>query len=228
MKHNNFILLVVFCIGFVTTSLAQHKRYKIKNGIGIHGGITQFDILTDNFETSSSTGWIGGLSATVDLPHKWYTVSYNIHLSENKVNVIGGALPLVFQEEEIEYKMFTAQVSFLFHAKIVEDYITADFGPMIQYNSELELVDDSQENYFIKGYNNVLASDITDISKFNVNGAVGLSAGFPGFKLRGQYIYGFTNMLNKLNNNNDIDTFGGPSKFKGHQSMLVFTAMILF
>ena len=28
-------------------------------------------------------GWIGGMSATVGLPHKWYNVSYGMQLSEN-------------------------------------------------------------------------------------------------------------------------------------------------
>jgi len=227
MKKQLF-LLVAFSIAFVTTALAQHQRYSIKNGIGIYGGLTQFDIITDNFQTVKGEGWIGGLSATVDLPHKWYTVSYNIQLSENNVGIFARPSNVIANEEEIDYKLFTAQVAFLFHAKVLQDYITVDVGPMIQYNSELELKDDNHENYIIGSYNNLLAKDITGISQFNVNGAVGATAGFKGFKLRAQYIYGFTNMLNKLNNKNDLDTTGGNNKFKGNQSMLAFTAIIVF
>ena len=81
---------------------------------------------------------------------------------------------------------------------------------------------------FIKNYNNLLAEDISDISKFNVDGAIGLSAGISHFRLRAQYVYGFTNMLGKLNKNNLDVTGNNESKFKGNQSMFAFTAMITF
>ena len=83
MKKLKHTLLVVISMAFVTLSFAQHKRYAIKNGIGLQGGVTQFDIITDNFVTKKNNGFIGGLSASVDIPHKWYNVSYNILLSEN-------------------------------------------------------------------------------------------------------------------------------------------------
>ena len=228
MKQNKrYILLVALCIGFVTTSLSQHRRYAIKNGFGIQGGLTQFDIMTDNFETKKGDGWIGGLSATVDLPHKWYTVSYSIQLSENTLGISARPASVSPLIEEVDYKLFTAQVAFLFHAKVLQDYITIDLGPMIQYNSELELKDESKESYFINNYSNLLAADIVAISQFNINGAIGASVGFKGFKLRAQYIYGFTNILNKLNDQ-DLTLDGNTEKFKGNQAMLAFTAMFIF
>ena len=66
MKKTTHFLLVAICIGFVTLSYGQ-RRYAIKNGIGLQGGITQFDILTDNFETKSNSGFLGGMSASVDV-----------------------------------------------------------------------------------------------------------------------------------------------------------------
>lgn len=51
MKKPKLHLLVAVSILFVTLGYAQHKRYAIKNGIGIQGGFTQFDIITDNFVT---------------------------------------------------------------------------------------------------------------------------------------------------------------------------------
>lgn len=230
MHKRQLTLLVAICIGFVTLSFGQHQRYAIRNGLGIYGGLTQFDIKTDNFNTESEQGYIGGMAATVDLPHKWYTVSYNIQLSQNYWNV--NAAPQIFdaaaQNSLVEYKLFTVQAAFLFHLKILQDYITMDLGPMLQYNSNLELEKSQQEGYIIDGYNNLTAKDITDISKVNVNGAASLTMGFKSFKVRGQYIYGFTNILNRLNKN-DLDTSGGPSnKFKGNMSMLAFTAMISF
>ena len=225
MKKKKHLLLVAICMAFVALGYGQHKNYKIKNGIGIQGGITQFNILTDNFETKANTGFIGGLTASVDIPHRWYNVSYSIQLSENNID-INAATPETSREEYIEYKMFTAQISFLFHIKLISNNVTLDVGPMLQYNSELELKDDSKEGFIISGYNNLLTEDITDISKFNANGVAGVSAGFCNFLLRVQYVYGFTNILGKLNNQNlDI---GNNDKFKGNQSLLAFTAIITF
>lgn len=226
MQNRHLIVLVAFIVGFVTIGFAQPRNYKIVNGIGLSGGITQFDILTDNFETKQENGWLVGASATVDIPHKWYNMSYAIQFSENNVG-IAASPELLAPEEFIDYKLFTVQIALLMHVKIIQSFLTLDIGPMLQYNSEMELKDDNQENYIIKNYDNLLAQDIQDISKFNVDGTVGLSAGFSHFRLKAAYIYGFTNMLNKLNNN-DLDVGTNTGKFKGNQSMFVFAAMISF
>ncbi len=227
MQHSKSrFLLVAICISFVTISYAQPKNYKIVNGIGIYGGITQYDLLTDNFTTKQDNGWMAGASATVDLPHKWYNVSYTIQLAENHVGI--AARPILLSNEEfIDYKIFTAQIALLMHVKVIGSFLTIDLGPMIQYNGELELDDMNQENYLIANYTNLLAKDIKEINRFNIDGAIGLSAGFSHFRLKAQYIYGFLNTLDKLNDNN-LDQTGNPNKFKGNQSMFAFTAMISF
>ena len=225
MKKTKYHLLVVICIAFVTVGYAQPQNYNIKNGIGLQGGITQFDIITDNFETKSSSGFTGGMSASVDIPHRWYNVSYNIQLSENNIDINASPFESLI-EEYVEYKMFTANISFLFHIKLISNNLTLDVGPMLQYNSELELKNDSKKGYLIKGYNNLLTEDIRDISKFNANGAIGLSLGVRRLLLRAQYVYGFTNILGGLNNQ-DLN-IGNNDKFKGNQSLLAFTAMITF
>ncbi|MBN2868764.1 MAG: outer membrane beta-barrel protein [Flavobacteriaceae bacterium] len=226
MKANNFILLVVFCIGFVTINYAQRKNYNIKNGFAIGGGLTQFDIITDNFETKSDTGWLLHMSATVDIPHKWYNVSYGMQLSENKMSVNGLASALSTNFEPIDYKILTAQVAFLMHVKLAGPYLTLDFGPVLQYNSDLEFDDEGQEEWFVAEFDSLLAKDFVDITNFNVNGAVGLTAGFKNFKVRGQYIYGFTNILGDLNNSNAVNFTN--KKFKGNQSMLTVALLITF
>ncbi|NNE32337.1 MAG: outer membrane beta-barrel protein [Winogradskyella sp.] len=225
MKKPIPYLLVAICIVFVTNSYAQHRRYAIKNGVGIFGGITQFNINTDNFDTKASTGYIGGLTATVDIPHKWYNVSYNIQLSENNID-INAEDSSTSNKEYVDYKMLTAQVALLFHIKLISNIVTFDVGPMLQYNGELELKDDSKEGLFISGYDNLFTEDISDISKFNANGVVGITTGYGNFKLRAQYIYGFTNILEKLNDKELSSST--PQKFKGNQSLLAFTAIITF
>ncbi|RNC88146.1 MAG: hypothetical protein ED556_02885 [Winogradskyella sp.] len=221
MRTKTPILLVATILLFVTFSQAQ--RYRIQNGIGIYGGLTQYDLNTDDLITNSGNGWLIGLAATVDLPHKWYNLSYNIQLSENQLGVLGA--PTINQQPEfIDYKLFAAQVALIGHIKVFKNYFTIDAGPMIQYNGNLDLKDDSKENYIIEGFNTITANDLSEISRFNVNGTIGAAIGFDNFKLRAQYIYGFLNSFNKTNSQNVSENID----FKGNQSMLVFGAMVVF
>jgi hypothetical protein len=227
MKNRQLFILVAICIGFVTLVQGQIKSYNIVNGFGIQGGITKFDIITDNFETQSGTGWLGGMSATVDIPNRWYNVSYSIQFSENNIDIFGRS-GFISVDEPIEYKMYTVQVALLANIKIIGGNFTLDVGPMLQYNSELEMKDKSQENHILTNYDNLTADEIRGINSFNIDGTVGLTAGFDSFKVKAQYIYGFTNALNKLNSK-DLDTSGSnETNFKGNQSMLAFTAMFTF
>lgn len=224
MKFKLPIVLVALCLCFVTVSYAQKGSYKIRNGIALQGGITQFDIQTDNFVTKKGTGFIGGMLATVDLPHRWYTVSYGMSLSESNLEISGRLTDDVVGNEMLEYKLMMVQLTFLWHVKIVDENVTLDLGPQLQYNGKLELKDSKHEDYFINGYDMLQAKDITEISQFNANGIVGISAGLGAFRIRAQYNYGFTNILNKLNNN-DLNVGDNNSKFKGNQHLMTLTAV---
>ena len=227
MNYRQLTLLVAISIGFVTTSYSQHKTYLINNGFGITGGVTQYDIITDNFVTKSSTGWVGGLSAIVDLPHKWFTISYGMQVSENNIEISGRMTEDVAGNEMLKYKLMTVQIGLTYYIKILGDNLTIDLGPQLQYNDKLELKDETKEGYFINGYDSVTAKDISEITKFNINGLIGASAGIGVFKIKAQYIYGFTNILNNLNGRN-INTGNSTEKFKGNQSMIVLAAMFTF
>lgn len=228
MRRKQILQLLSLSMGFVTLVQGQIKSYNIVNGFGIQGGITKVDIITNNFETQSNSGWLGGMSATVDIPHRWYNVSYSIQFSENNFDIFGHSGIVSTIEEPIKYKMYTAQVALLAHIKLIGSNLTLDVGPMLQYNSELELTNKSQMDYILTNYDSLTADEIKGINQFNVDGTVGLTAGFDSFKVKAQYIYGFTNTLNKLNNK-DLDTSGNSeTNFKGNLSMLAFTAMFTF
>ena len=216
-------LLVAILLLFVTNTFAQRPNYDIKNYIGIQGGITQFDIITDNFTTEKQNGFVIGLTGIVNVPHKWYDVSYGLQFIQNNVDISGRMTEDVEGSETLEYKFSGAQLAVLMHAKIVRQNLTIDFGPVIQANGFLELKDDVQDEYFVNGFDSLHAKDLRDVSKFNINGAIGATAGFKHFRIRAQYQYGFTNMLNKLN---DLNIEG--TKFKGNQSQVNLTAMVLF
>lgn len=220
---NQLNLLVAITLLFVTNTFAQRPNYDIRNFIGLYGGISQFDITTDNFVTEKQDGWIAGLTGIVNVEHKWYDVSYGIQFSENNLNISGRMTDNVPGEESIKYKLSAAQLVLLMHAKIYRQNLAIDFGPVIQANGFLELKDKSQEEYYINGYDGLRAIDLRDISKFNINAAIGATAGFKHFRVRAQYQYGLTNILNKLN---DLNIEG--TKFKGNQSQIIFTAIALF
>lgn len=225
MKNSKHLLLVAICLMFVTFCSAQHRSVVIKNGFALGGGLTQFDIKTDNFNTKKGDGWLISASATADVPHKWYNISYGMQLSENTLEVSGFRFDEdVLIEEQLEYNLFAAQLALLLHAKVINNVLTIDFGPMLQYNGKLDLQSEDKENLFLNiNETSILATDIEDISQFNVNGAIGATLGFKFLKLRAQYIYGFTNILNKLN---DKDL--GTEEYKGNQSMVTFAALFTF
>ena len=126
------------------------------------GGLTQFNIDTDNFVTEKGDGWIVGMAATVDLPHRWHNVSYNIQLGENKTG-IAALRPLGSQSEFVDYKIFTAQIALVGHLKLINKHLTLDAGPTLQYNSDLDLEDESKEMYIIDGFNTIRANEISEI-----------------------------------------------------------------
>ncbi len=216
-------LLVAITLLFVTNAFSQRPNYNIKNFIGLYGGITQFDITTDNFVTEKQNGWVAGLTGIVNVEHKWYDVSYGIQFSGNNLNISGRMTDDVQGEESIEYKLSAAQLALFMHAKIIGQNLAIDFGPVIQANGFLELKDKAQEEYYINGFDGLQAIDLRDISKFNINAAIGATAGLNNFRVRAQYQYGLTNILNKLN---DLNIEG--TKFKGNQSQVLLTAMVLF
>ncbi|MFD1615876.1 hypothetical protein [Gelatiniphilus marinus] len=227
MKKLQLTLLVVLTLGFVTNSFSQKGNYAIQNGFGIGGGLTQFNIVTDNFTTKSSNGFLGGLSSTVNIPLQWYDISFGMQLSENNIEIMGSSSLVSSFKEFIAYKMFAAQVAMLMHIKVIPDYFTIELGPMLQYNGKLELKENSKKGYIVDNYVNFNAEDISNISQFNINGAIGATVGIKNFKLKAQYIYGFTNILKKLNSEN-LQAPDNTFKFKGNQTMLVLGAAVLF
>ncbi|MCR8667237.1 hypothetical protein NO995_06060 [Aestuariibaculum sp. M13] len=227
MNFKQSFLLVAFVLCFVTTSFSQHRNYRITNGFSIFGGMTQLDIASYNFTTSKEWGGLGGMWATVDIPHRWYNVSFGMQLSESKLGISARELQGTPEDAFVDYKMFAAQIALLGHIKLGTPDVTIDLGPMFQYNSDLEMKDKAYESYYINNYNNIQASEIGSISNFNLNGVAGITAGYKYVKLRAQYIYGATNILKRLNSK-DLDTTGGKSTFKGNQTMLVLGLNVSF
>lgn len=106
---------------------------------------------------------------------------------------------------------------------IIVKHLSLEFGPVFNINGKLRLDNDKFKDYVLTGYETLSAEDIQDISKFNVHLAGGITAGLEHFRVFGQYQYGLTNMLGKLNSK-DLEK----KNFKGNSSTIIVGAVIYF
>ncbi|MFM9824899.1 PorT family protein [Flavobacterium sp.] len=190
MKKLCFTVVFVF---ISTLGFAQYN-YRDSNRIGITFGINQFTLNTKNFQTKPGTGWNGGLSMRGNYYDNWDMV-YSIQFSENNFSVVTDS---GFITEDIKFKLSSAQISLMASYEIVENQLSFEFGPLVQVNGKLK-TDFANENNKITG-TEILAKDITNISRFNFYPVVGVTAGFTHFRANISYQYGINNMLGSLNN----------------------------
>ncbi|MES2575945.1 MAG: outer membrane beta-barrel protein [Bacteroidota bacterium] len=184
-----------FTIAFVLISITSFAQYGYRdaNRIGIFGGMNQFTLNTDNFDAKPETGWNAGLSMRGNFYNDWDMV-YAMQFSENNFSV---ATSNVFSEnEKVNYKLSSAQISLMFSYKIIENHLSVEIGPLVQVNGKLKIDSDKQDN-IING-TTLLAKDIVDISKFNFYPVAGITAGVKHVRLNVSYQYGLNNMLDNL------------------------------
>lgn len=195
----------------ISTICFSQYEYRDSNRIGISFGINQFTLNTNNFQTKPGTGWNGGLSMRGNYYNDWDAL-YAMQFSENNFSVSTNS---GFITEETNYKLSSAQISFLFSYKIVENHLSIEMGPLVQINGKLS-VEKDQENNIISG-TTLLAKDIVDISKFSFYPVVGITAGVRHVRLNVSYQYGVNNMLGNLNNKNlDYNFKGNPGILNGN------------
>ena len=205
------ITLTLFFIFISITALSQYK-YRDSNRIGISFGVNQFTLNTDNFQTKPDLGWNAGLSMRGNFYNNWDMV-YNIQFSENNFSVATNTLTLA--QEDVNYKLASAQVSLQVSYKLVENHLSIEFGPIVQVNGKLN-IDNTDENNVISG-TTLLAKDIREISNFNFYPTVGITFGVRHFRANVSYQYGVNNMLENLNNKNlGVNFKGNPGILNGN------------
>lgn len=205
------ITLTLFFIFISITAFSQYK-YRDSNRIGISFGVNQFTLNTDNFQTKPDLGWNAGLSMRGNFYNNWDMV-YNIQFSENNFSVATNTLTLA--QEDVNYKLASAQVSLQVSYKLVENHLSIEFGPIVQVNGKLN-IDNSDENNVISG-TTLLAKDIREISNFNFYPTVGITFGVRHLRANVSYQYGVNNMLENLNNKNlGVNFKGNPGILNGN------------
>lgn len=227
----NILTYSLFCLLLLSvfnTSAQSRGGQGKHNMFGLKLGASLFDIKTDNFITTPSYGFIGGLATRGDFYNNW-DIQLGMNISNNKIK-IQGRENATATAEDIDFGLLNAQVQVLFGYKLIgnnRNYqsnfkLTAEIGPVLMVNSKMKLDKDSYETYLIDKAN-LTAEDVADINGINANGLVGLSIGAEKIRAFIHYQYGFNNILNKLN---DIE--GNNEDFKGNVSMFQFGALLYF
>lgn len=211
------ILVVLFFSAF--TNLSAQRNYDSYNRIGVTGGITFFNIETDDLQTASESGFSAGFTTRGPI-YNDFDLVYGINFTGNKVSVLGNNLLI---SEQILYQFQAAQLTFLGSYNIVKHHLSIEFGPILNINGKLKLEDERFSDYILEGYSILRAEEIQDISRLNFHLAGGISTGFESFKISGLYQYGVTNILNKLNDQNLENT-----DFNGHSSTIVIAVTFYF
>lgn len=195
-----FLLLTLL---ISTAAFAQYE-YRDSNRIGISFGINQFTLNTNDFQTKPGTGWNGGLSMRGNFYNDWDMV-YAIQFSENNFAV--GTNSGFITNKEVNLKLPSAQISLMLSYKFIENHLSVEFGPVVQFGGKLT-PEKGTENNEIKG-TDLLVKDITNVSKFNFYPAVGITAGGKHIRVNVSYQYGITNLLGNIDGN-----------FKGNASII--------
>ena len=201
-----FLVTVFLFVSLIVT--AQYDKGD-SNRIGISVGVNQFTLYTDNFDTKPEFGWNAGLSVRGNFYNNWDMV-YAMQFSENNFTV--ATTNTFLANEDVNYKLSSAQVSLQLSYRIIRNHLSIEFGPLVQVNGKLK-IDEAQEDNTISG-TSLEAKDIQDISKFNFYPAVGITAGVKHLRVNIQYQYGVNNILENLNKQNlGVD-------FKGNAGIL--------
>jgi hypothetical protein len=188
------LLVLVLVSSFISTN-AQYN-YRDSNRIGVTAGANQFSLNTSDFNTKPDLGWNAGLSVRGNFYNYWDMV-YALQFSENNFSV--ATTTVTNFQEQVNYKLSSAQISLSLSYVIVDNHLSIEFGPLVQVNGKLK-IDASDENNNITG-TTLLAKDIVDISKFNFYPTVGLTTGVKHVRLNVSYQYGINNMLSNVNKN---------------------------
>ena len=208
-----FIYLLVFSL-FSSFVFSQYNK-KDSNHIGISAGVSQLSLFSDQFNATPGQGFIGGFSLRGNYYNNWQAV-YGMHFSQSTFSLES------VTNKEIDFTMEAVQIYFCFSYRVIENHLNLEIGPVLQVNGKLK-IDKEDELALLKDSPLVTAEDLTDITKINGNLYVGLTAGIKHVRFHVSYQYGFNNIMNNLNKNNDLKTLNG-EKFKGNIGLL--SAMI--
>lgn len=228
MSLKSFLFVTVLLIA--TQSSFSQRNYQEYNLLGLYGGLTLFDIDTDNFNTQQGSGLTVGFVTRGDVYNNW-DLEYGVSFQQNEVGIFGRDLTNPtnnFDEQYINYTLQSAQIKLLAGYNIIRHHLTVDFGPILNVNGKMNLDSERFENFILDGYSTLKASDIENISRVHFHLAGGVTAGLENVRLNAQYQYGVTNLFNRFNDTEALTSQNPEGEFKGTTSTIVLGAYIFF
>lgn len=196
------------------------------NRVGIQAKYATLDLNTTNFESEGDGGFQAGLTTRGRLYNNLGMV-YGIDLVSLKTNVQGRALG-TRTFEEMPYEIIGAQLNILLSYNIIGQYLAIDAGPALLVNSKMKLKQNGQADNIVKGYASLKATDLEEISRINGFAIVALTGGFERLRFKVQYQYGFTNMLNNLNEQDLTTVDSSAEEFSGNPSVIAAGVVFYF
>jgi len=215
MKY--YISLICLLVVSFTSSAQSYRNSGNYNRIGLQGKVALMDIETKNFDIQGDTGFLAGFTTRGNVYNNWGVV-YGIDLLSTAVTVQTSALDQL-TSEDTQYNIIGAQLNLLLSYNLIANHLAVDLGPALLINSKMKLDNSRQSTNIVSGYTTVTASDIQEISRVNGFGIIGLTGGFEHVRLTLQYQYGFTNILNNLNDQNLVID-NNARDFKGNASII--------
>jgi len=217
MSLRSFIFVTLSTL-FVYQSYAQ-RNYDDYNLLGLQGGLSQTNILTDDFTTEVGSGFIGGFTSRGAFRNN-FDLIYGINFISSSVDILANNGS---EDVFVTYSLEGAQINFLGSFNIVKKHLSLEFGPMLNINGKLKPKSESQNSFVLDGYDTLKVEDIQDVSKINFHLAGGITAGLEHFRISALYQYGVTNLFGKLN---DADL--EKTDFEGHVSIVSLAAVLYF
>lgn len=218
IMKNFFLGAFVLC---TTLALAQYQN-RDGNRIGITAGVCQSSLLNSSFVTKPATGFNGGLSVRGNYYNNWSMI-YGMQFFQNNVMIETQSSTL--QRKESKFTLQGAQIRLLLSYNVVKNHVSFDFGPVIQINDKFKTADEDFNNTIV-GTSGLKAGQLENIAKVHGNAYVGISAGTRRVRAVINYQYGFTNLLNKLNSQEELVLLNNNNKFKA--SLGTISGQILF
>lgn len=212
MKNILLLFLTLLTVG--VTQLQAQKNFNEFNVIGVSAGLTSYDINTSDFSTTKRESFMFGFQMRGNV-YNDFDLMYGIAFYDTKVAVSALSTAVGGPKRDLNYNLQSAQISVLWGYKIIREHLSIEAGPILNISGKLTLQDTQYEDYIIDGYTTLRAIDLQDVSTVNFHMAGGITAGFKNFRIFGQYQYGITNMLNKLNKQN-LEK----NSFKGNSSLM--------
>lgn len=218
-------LLFVTLLFVSNIVLLAQRNYDEYNHIGLYGGVTQMDLLTDNFVTEQGTGFVVGFVTRGDVYNN-FDMEYSISFMQNQVGILG-TNPITLEQQFIDFSLPSAQIKFLAGYNIIRHHLSIDAGPILNVNGKLK-PQSGLEDYILQGYSDLRASDIENVSRVHFHVAAGVTAGLENIKLNVQYQYGVTNLFNRFGDLEALQNEIPDGGFKANTSTIVFGAYLLF